>query len=88
MGETFGLNETILVGIVRVFVPGRLAGVAHSLLLAPVELVQKISEAIRNALADDVVIDPLQDVAEPTLVFAAQASSGLSYLGIGMHSGL
>jgi hypothetical protein len=88
MGETFGLDETIPIGIVRLFVPSRLAGGAKSFLLAAVELAQKVSEAIRNALADDVVVDPLQDVAEPTLVFTAQASSGLSYLGIGMHSRL
>jgi hypothetical protein len=30
----------------------------------------------------------LQDVPEPSLIFAAQASSGLSYRGVGLHGRL
>jgi hypothetical protein len=43
-----------------------------------VELVQQVPESVRNTLPDDVVVNSLQDIAEPSLILATEASSGLS----------
>src|SRR5262249_53313956 len=50
-----------------------------------VEFVQQLPETIGHALADDVIVDPLQDIAEPALIFAAEAPSSFSYMGIRLH---
>src|SRR5262249_41159922 len=48
---------------------------AHLLALWPVlKLLQQVPEAIGNALFDDVIVDALQNVSKPALVFAAQPS--------------
>jgi hypothetical protein len=63
-----------------------LPGAAGSLVFsALIELAQKVLEAIGNALVDHVIIDSLKDVPEPTLIFAAQAPSSLSCMGVCMH---
>jgi hypothetical protein len=62
-----------------------MAGLARLFRSGSVQLVQQVPEPVRDALADDVVINPLQDIAEPPLVFAAQASSLFAHLSIGMH---
>src|SRR5262245_45721898 len=64
---------------------GPVAGFARRLLPGLVEFIQQISEPVGNPLTDHIVVNPLQDVPEPSLVFAAQPSSGLSYLGVGLH---
>ena len=64
---------------------GPAARLARGLLPGLVKLVQQIAEAVGDPLTDHVVVDPLQDVPEPSLVFAAQPSSGLSYRGVGLH---
>jgi hypothetical protein len=64
---------------------GCLPGVAGSFVSALIELAQKVLEAIGNALVYHIIIDPLEDVPEPTLIFAAQAPSSLSCMGVCMH---
>src|SRR5437016_853575 len=49
-----------------------------------VKLVQQRLEAVRDALTDYVVVDALENVAEPALILTAEAA-GLSYGGIDMH---
>src|SRR5262245_533843 len=66
-------------------VRGPVGSIARSLFAGLVELIQQISEPVGHSLTDHVVVHPLQDVPEPSLVFAAQPSSGLSYRGVGLH---
>src|SRR5262245_44630152 len=67
-----------------VWLPAR-AGFARRLLPGLVEFIQQISEPVGNPLTDHIVVNPLQDVPEPALVFAGQPSCGLSYWGVGLH---
>ena len=53
--------------------------------LAAVELAQQILEAIRDSLVDNVIVDPLKDIAQAALVLTAEAS-GLSRYGVRLHS--
>src|SRR5262245_55263008 len=86
LGKTLGLDETIWI-MPPVWLPmrGPVAGFARGLLPGLVELIQQIAEPVGHSLTDDVVVYPLEDVPEPSLVFAAQPSSGLSYRGVGLH---
>jgi hypothetical protein len=43
-----------------------------------VELVQQVLESVGDPLSDDIIVDSLQDIAEPSLIFAAKASCGFS----------
>src|SRR5262249_15973916 len=52
------------------------------------QLVQEVPEPVRHALAIAIVLPPLQDVPDPALVLAAEASSGLSSLGVRLHGRL
>jgi hypothetical protein len=42
-----------------------------------VELAQQVSEAIRHALPDDVVINALKDIAQTSLILATEAACRL-----------
>src|SRR5262245_28651184 len=86
VGKTLGLDETIWI-MPPACLPtrGPVAGFARRLLPGLVELIQQIAEPVGHSLTDDVVVYPLEDVPEPSLVFAAQPSSGLSYRGVGLH---
>jgi hypothetical protein len=42
------------------------------------EFAQQVPESVGDPLADDIIINALQDIAEPPLVLAAEASSGFS----------
>src|SRR5262245_8420353 len=86
VGKTLGLDETVCI-MPPLCLPtrGPVAGFARRLLAGLVELIQQISETVGDPLTDHVVVYPLQDVPEPSLVFAAQPSSGLSYRGVGLH---
>jgi hypothetical protein len=53
-----------------------------------VELVQQVLEPIGDALAQHLVIDALKDVAEPSLVLAAEAPPSLSNFRVGLHGRL
>src|SRR5713101_3172021 len=83
-----GLDEPIGLGVVPAFgLPMRRGplGLAALLHLRSVELVQKVLEPIGNALAYHVVVSPVQNIAKPALVFAAQPSCGLSCWGVRLH---
>jgi hypothetical protein len=49
------------------------------------KLGKKVLEPVRNALVYHVIINALENVPEPTLIFAAQAPSSLSCMGVGVH---
>src|SRR5262245_63861654 len=66
-------------------VRGPVGSIARSLFAGLVELIQQIAEPVGDPLTDHIVVHPLQDVPQPSLVFAAQPSSGLSYRGVGLH---
>lgn len=53
-----------------------------------IEPVQEFFEAIGNALPQHVVVNALKDVADPSLILAAQPPSRPSHLRVGMHGGL
>jgi hypothetical protein len=53
--------------------------------LGPVELTQEILEPVGHALAYHVVVDPLENIAESALVFAAETSSSFPYMGVRLH---
>src|SRR5215510_129483 len=86
VGKTLGLDETIWI-MPPVWLPvrGSVGSIARSLFAGLVELIQQIAEPIGDPLTDYIVVHSLQDVSEPSLVFAAQPSSGLSYRGVGLH---
>src|SRR5262245_59259473 len=83
LGKTLGLDETIWI-MPPVWLPTR-AGFARRLLPGLVEFIQQISEPVGNPLTDHIVVNSLQDVPEPALVFAGQPSCCLSYWGVGLH---
>jgi hypothetical protein len=56
--------------------------------LEPVELTQQVLEAVRDPLADNIVVDSLQDVTESALVLTAEAASDLKRWRTGMHGHL
>jgi hypothetical protein len=39
-----------------------------------IKLVQQVSEAVRHALPDDVVVNALKDIAQTSLILAAEAA--------------
>jgi hypothetical protein len=83
-----GREQTVGLGVVVAFdllLHSCLPAVAGGFISALFELAQKVLEAIGNALVDHVIIDSLKDVPEPTLIFAAQAPSSLSCMGVCMH---
>src|SRR5262249_48967301 len=53
--------------------------------LVSVEFVQQVLEPIRNPLPYHVIVTPLKNVAESTLILAAEASSSLTYMGVRLH---
>jgi hypothetical protein len=53
-------------------------GLGLSSVAGTVELVQQIPESVGDPLSNDIIVDSLQDIAEPSLIFAAKASSGFS----------
>jgi hypothetical protein len=67
------------------FPPGRL-GVASILWL--IELLKQVLEAVGNPLAQHLVVDTPKDVADSSLILAAEASPGLSHLRVGIHGRL
>jgi hypothetical protein len=80
-----GREQTIGLGVVTSFdLPVR-SRLARGFIPALFEFGQKLLEPIRNALVYHVIIDSLKDVPEPTLIFAAQAPSSLSCMGVCMH---
>src|SRR5262245_18223585 len=86
VGKTLGLDETIwIMPPVSLPLRGSAAGFARRLLPGLVEHILQIADSVGHPLTDDVVVHPLQDVTVPSLVFAAQPSSGFSYRGVGLH---
>ena len=41
-----------------------------------IEFIQQVPEAVGNPLLDHIVVNSLEDIAEPSLVLATQASCG------------
>jgi hypothetical protein len=66
----------------------RRSRMAIRFMLGLAKLVQEIFEPIGDALANNFIVNPLQDIPEPALVLAAEASSGLSYLSVRVHGRL
>jgi hypothetical protein len=50
-----------------------------------VELIQRFLETVGNALAYHLVVNALKDVADSSLILAAEAPPGVSNLRVGMH---
>jgi hypothetical protein len=97
LGETFGLDNTIyIVPPLRppvrrpTFRMGgralRLARGSLSAVCAVLQLIQQIAKPVGHPLAKHIIVNPLEDISEPPLIFAAQPSSGLSYLGMSLHN--
>jgi hypothetical protein len=63
---------------------GRL-GTATLLPLRTVKLAQEVLEPVGHALAHHVIVDPLQNISESTLIFSAQTSSSFTYMGVRLH---
>jgi len=76
------LHEMIA-SVVPVRVSMRLARLVFAFVI--IKLVQQVLESIGNALPYHVIVDPLKNVAEPTLILAAEASSDLTYMGVRLH---
>jgi hypothetical protein len=52
------------------------------------EALQQFLEAVGNTLPQDLVVDALKDVTDPSLILATEAPSGPSNLRVGMHGRL
>jgi len=76
------LHEMIA-SVVPFRVSMRLARLVFAVVI--IELVQQVLESIGNALPYHVIVDPLKNVAEPTLILAAEASSNFTYMGVRLH---
>ena len=82
-----GREQTIRLGSVtrRLALRGCRLRRARRAITALFKLGEKVLEPVRNALVYHVIINALKNVPEPTLIFAAQAPSSLSCMGVGMH---
>jgi hypothetical protein len=76
------LHETIA-SVVPLRVSMRFGRFVFALVL--IELVQQVLEPIGNALPYHVIVHPLKDVTESTLILAAEASSNFMYMGVRLH---
>jgi hypothetical protein len=73
----------VIASVVPSRVSMRLGWLVVALLI--IELVQQVLESIGNALTYHVIVHPLKNVAESTLILAAEASSDLAYMGVRLH---
>jgi hypothetical protein len=76
------LHEMIA-SIVPLRVSMRLGRLVFALVI--IEFVQQVFESIGYALPYHVVVNPLKNVAEATLILAAEASSNFTYMGVRLH---